>query len=303
MTDVIKEDVHPVFKALPLGRALVAGKHGLFLVNTHDHFIAKCLMHAGEYSEGELETFGQLDLRNCVVIEVGANIGSLSIPMAKYLQDRNCRLVCYEPQARVYEMLCANVTLNALSNVELKQLAVSNKSGTLYTNPINYDRENNFGGVAFSKSKKGHPISVMCTTIDCDFEHSSQRVGLIKIDVEGNELVVLEGAVTLIKNDRPCLYFQNDRLELSMSLLTFTRDLGYTLYWDCPYLLTEDNFFKYKPEPSVERLISVNVLALPTESLSHYEKLCAALNRVDDLNWHPLIPQTEMNLEYNRNPA
>ncbi len=58
-------------------------KHGFFLVNKNDYYIAGALISYGEYSEAEYELMSQMLFKDGDIIEVGANIGALSVPLAR----------------------------------------------------------------------------------------------------------------------------------------------------------------------------------------------------------------------------
>ena len=60
---------------------LVAGRHGQFLYNTNDRYIGRSLEFYGEYCEQEADLYRQLLRPGDTVIEVGANIGALTVPL------------------------------------------------------------------------------------------------------------------------------------------------------------------------------------------------------------------------------
>ena len=62
---------------------LVKGRHGTFLINLWDMYIGASLLAYGEWSEGEVEIMTPRLKPDSVVIDVGANIGSLTVPLAQ----------------------------------------------------------------------------------------------------------------------------------------------------------------------------------------------------------------------------
>src|SRR5258708_33505318 len=139
------------------------------------------------------------------VVEVGANVGMLTVPLAR-LAGPGGKVIAFEPQRIVYQMLCGNVALNALSNVIAHNSAAGRAAGSITVPPVDYGNMGNFGGVSLGGSAEGETVALV--TIDqlglakCDF---------MKIDVEGMELDVLEGAATTLQQFRPRLYVENDR--------------------------------------------------------------------------------------------
>ena len=85
---------------------------------------------------------------------------------------------------------------------------------------------------------------------------------LIKIDVEGMEREVLQGAEQTIRRFRPVLYMENDRPEHSAALIRQVLDLGYRLYWHLPPLFNPQNYFGVA-ENVFGKIVSVNMLGLP----------------------------------------
>jgi hypothetical protein len=97
----------------------------------------------------------------------------------------------------------------------------------------------------------------------------------IKVDVEGMELEVLQGAQRLLQKFAPVLYVENDRQEKAGALVAFLDSAGYEMYWHIPLLFNPDNFFK-NSENVFANIGSHNMLCLPkgrNHSLSGFEKV------------------------------
>jgi FkbM family methyltransferase len=147
------------------------------------------------------------------VLDVGANIGTYALPMAKIYTG--LELVCFEPQLPVCELLRRNVELNQLSNVVTHAIGLSDAAGQLTTTLPDYDSEPNVGAFSldaevqardYEVKTQGETQIVELRTLDSfDF----RDVRLIKIDVEGLELAVLRGGQqTLVQNGFPALLFE-----------------------------------------------------------------------------------------------
>src|SRR6516164_7351010 len=83
-------------------------KHGTFTVFENDIWIGQALIRTGEYSEPEVQKLLSYIDADSVVIEVGANIGAISVPLAKKAR----LLVCFEPQPKLCEVLAQNLARN-----------------------------------------------------------------------------------------------------------------------------------------------------------------------------------------------
>ncbi|WP_448206613.1 FkbM family methyltransferase [Azospirillum sp. sgz302134] len=236
-------------------------RHGLFLYNVNDAYIGRSLDLYGEYSEGEARVLTTLVGPGDVVIEVGANIGSLTVPLAHRVGNDGF-VLAFEPQRIAFQMLCANVALNGLTNVITRQAAVSDAAGTLHVPAIDPTLPYNFGGVTLEGQTEETGVDVPAVTIDS--LHLS-RCRLIKADVEGMEPAVLKGAARTIAEHRPALYVENDDRHQSPALIALIRSMGYRMWWHTPPLFDPNNAFG-RVENVFPTVVSVNLLCFPAEA-------------------------------------
>ncbi|MFY9759294.1 MAG: FkbM family methyltransferase [Xanthobacteraceae bacterium] len=199
-------------------------RHGLMAYNINDLFVGRSLDCYGEYSQGEIRLFAQLAAPGACVVDVGANIGALTLSLAQIVGPRGA-VVAIEPQRAVYQLLCANLALNEIGNVRAIQAAAGTEAGQAFVPVTDHSKPGNFGGIELS-SEGGERVDVL--TVDslqlpaCQF---------IKIDVEGREQSVIAGATQTIARFRPALYVENDRRHQSADLIRQIREFGYTCYW------------------------------------------------------------------------
>jgi FkbM family methyltransferase len=231
-------------------------RHGKMLYNYHDIYVGRSLDIYGEYSEAEFHLLDLVISPGDIVVEVGANNGSLTIPMAKKVGNTG-GVYAFEPQRIVFQNLCANVSINSLINVWAYNVACGGTTATVKVPLINPSVDNNFGGMSVINQQQGDQIAV----IPLD-SFGIPRCRLIKVDVEGMELEVLRGARHLIIQNQPALYVENDRRDQSDELISFIENLGYNLYWHRPPLFSTDNFFK-NPTNIFGTLISTNMFCVP----------------------------------------
>jgi FkbM family methyltransferase len=172
-----------------------------------------------------------------IVIDVGANLGSYVIPLAK--RNAHLQFEAFEPQRIVYYQLCANTFLNRLSNVYTHNVGLSNEQRvTSYVLP-NYAEETNIGAfsIDFDTRLKGYEVKSEGVTeriiiIPLD-SMQYEKVRLIKIDVEGHELQVLQGAEhTLRENNYPPIIFEawtRKFAEKRQAVFAHLESLGYEI--------------------------------------------------------------------------
>jgi FkbM family methyltransferase len=139
------------------------------------------------------------------IIDVGANNGNFAVDFAHLVGDEG-RVFSFEPQRIIFQQLCANVFINGLDNVYTYNCAVgdTNKKVKL-EKPDYHDKKTvNFGNVAILEEVDSYEW-VETKRLD-DFEF--KNVSFIKIDVQGYEPFVIEGAKETISKHRPYLFVE-----------------------------------------------------------------------------------------------
>ena len=257
------------------------------LAPPRDQFIGRCLEVYGEFSPGEWEMLAQIIKPGLNVVEVGSNIGVHTVPMA-----RACRpghLYAYEPQRRIFQILCANLVLNDIDNVVAAPDACGDQRGEARIPAYDYQAAGNFGGVSIAPA---HTAGELVRVVPLD-DLRLLTCGLIKVDVEGHESQVLIGAAETIARCRPVLYVENDREPQQRGLIKLIHGMGYRLYWHTPRLVGRNNFNGV--EGNVFPIVygSINMLCLPSE-----RDVPTDLEQID-----PLDPRLPRSLSPERKPV
>ncbi|WP_165903357.1 FkbM family methyltransferase [Thiobaca trueperi] len=118
-----------------------------------------------------------------VYVDVGANIGHLAIEAATLVGDSG-KVTAFEAHPCTAGFLRQNILLNKLSNIRIAQVAVGNQLGWVNFSNQNSDDQNNV--------TDGEGIAVPLVTLDALLP--DEPLTILKIDVEGFEKYVLEGA-------------------------------------------------------------------------------------------------------------
>jgi FkbM family methyltransferase len=237
-------------------------KWGPFVTLAQDEFVGGSFERYGEYSGVEVKFLQGLLEPGDYVIDAGANMGDLTIPLAQRVGQEGL-VIAIEPQAIVHAVLVINAALSGLSNVVALHNAVGEAPGTLQVPSYTYSVYGNYGALGkdqWEKASQGTSVEII--TIDA---LRLMKLNLLKADVEGMELEVLYGAKETIAKFRPFLFLENDREgEKFGKLIEYVESLDYTPYWVITPLMYEGNFFASTENPWPGQC-SFNLLCVPNE--------------------------------------
>lgn len=146
-------------------------------------------------------------------LDVGAATGAMTIPIAATFGSK-VRIIAFEPARKARGLLESTLTRNGLEGIEIVPQAVSNVVGRTTFCEFDHDET---GACPFLPETsaiesritvdddRSRKVEVGVTTLDTFFSGRGAPVGpvVIKIDVEGFEVLVLEGASDLIATSRP----------------------------------------------------------------------------------------------------
>jgi FkbM family methyltransferase len=194
---------------------VIESVYGKFVINRHCAYQAEYLIKTGRpHIEREIKNI--LEVANilpegCVFVDVGANAGLVSIPVAQMIKNKNGTVCSFEPQRMIFYSLCGAAALNDLDNIFAFNMAVGRSPGSATIRKPDYGVPQDFGEVSLiDKVEAGHCEKVAMTSIDAQ---NFPRLDFLKIDVEGMELAVLSGAQSAIHEHQPWCwveYFKSD---------------------------------------------------------------------------------------------
>jgi len=212
---------------------LVSTNHGMMIVNKNDYRdyeydgknirngVGHQLLENSSYEQEEIDfAIGLLVARRryygdgMVVIDCGANIGVLSIEWARFMTGWG-RVISFEAQAKLFYALAGNIVLNNCLNIDAFHAAVGNKVGTMAIPELNYLIPSSYGALDLEKRPNNMNIGQKIDytkTVNVDLKTIDslelERVDFIKIDVEGMEEAVLDGAKATIEELNPIIFVE-----------------------------------------------------------------------------------------------
>ena len=181
----------------------------------------------------ELDAIRQALAGGGVCIDVGANKGSYLYSMARW--SKSAPVFAFEPQRLLADYLRTACQKSGLANVRVEHLAVSNVEGEL---DLHVPGDSTSPGASLepgvANTTSCHTQRVKVTTLDAYANaHIKAPVRVIKIDVEGHELAAIQGALELIRRDKPLLIIECEGRHLPggqtvSGFISYVVSLGYT---------------------------------------------------------------------------
>ena len=160
------------------------------------------------------------------VIDIGANVGVFTVSLGSVLRLSGL-IWAFEPLPSNVVRLRENIQLNGLKNVEIYPIALGNHDGDVTFHLSSDPLFHSMVGVA-PKRDTGRTITVTVDCLDNIWKKAGRpQVSLIKIDVEGAELEVLEGAEELLKKNLPLLMLEANTKQHLEKLATWLKVRGY----------------------------------------------------------------------------
>lgn len=150
------------------------------------------LSSKGIYEPIETKLIQNLVKPGDVVIDVGANIGYFTLQFAR-LVGKDGHVIAFEPEIGSFGLLEKNIRTNKYKNVEVHQLAVSDKNGELN---LYVDNLGNLDHQIFNSTKYRSVQTVRCIALD-EFLENQKRIDLIKMDIQGAEGKAINGMRTI----------------------------------------------------------------------------------------------------------
>lgn len=168
-------------------------------INSNDYGSPMNFLSGGRYEEDNISLLLSFVDENTVFLDIGANLGFFSLRVAQRLRGGRGKVLAFEPQPRMVELLNRTLHLNGIAHaVEVHPFALSDRAGTaLFEVPVGHTGAATLSSV-FVRNKRSldsmrrEQNEVQLIKLD-DHVPADFCCDLVKIDVEGHELEVLQG--------------------------------------------------------------------------------------------------------------
>ncbi len=206
------------------------------------------ILNIGVYDRVVAEAICRLSEPGELAFDIGANIGQNASLMALVVGPQGS-VVAFEPGPEASRLLTKNVA--SWMQYNLAPITVVRKGLSSRTGAGLLHESVDLGGFSLEDQAPGLPriapegavgVEIQLTTLD-DFSHQSGEIGLIKIDVEGHEWAVLEGAAQILRQKRVRDIIFEDYQSQPSRVSLYLQAAGYNVFsllpgWRKPILLT-----------------------------------------------------------------
>lgn len=173
-------------------------KNGYFYLDGIDDFIKTHLKRGQTWERHIQKLIRQYARPGSTVLDIGAHIGTHTLTLAQAVGPEG-QVLAFEPQPKLFRELFLNMAMNGLHNISFYWAGAGDREGSIELGPLNATNE---GGSGLGG---GTGQIVQLITID---SLQLSNVSMIKIDVEGMEEQVLDGARETILANRPIIIIE-----------------------------------------------------------------------------------------------
>lgn len=190
--------------------------------------------------EPELSIISHLIKPGDRAIDIGANFGFYTLFLSKFV-GKYGYVYSIEPIPLTFEILLNNVTKLVLNNVRTFNCAISDKNNYAIMEIPKYSSggENFYQARIVGNARHDSSLrqfAVDLKSLDSLLGHLTEHIAFIKIDVEGHELQVINGAKQIINYSKPSLFIEisgnpDDNESSAFKLFDQLNSEGYSCYW------------------------------------------------------------------------
>jgi len=184
--------------------------HRYLLKCRPSNFIETSVYENGAWEPNLLKLMSSFISEDSVMLDIGANVGAISIPLAR--KHPFSEFHCFEPHPDIFGDLKFNLIINKLKNViPIRKIVCGKETENISFFAQQAGSNNNLGLSSLRPNSdlgEYKEIKVAGTSIDVHCRSFDKSVSVIKIDVQGAELDVLASAKDVLSNHRPVIFFE-----------------------------------------------------------------------------------------------
>ena len=251
---------------MKLKKCHIFGKYNFFYLE-NDRYIGQRVA-LEKYEPYETQLILRQTKIGDTVVDVGANIGYYTVLLADKV-GKNGKVYAFEPDKTNFEILVKNIKENNLENVVAINAAVGKEEGELKL----HKSEENFGDHKLyedkptlpSLKKGGKTVITLEDTetvkvVNLDKYFGNEKIDLLKIDTQGWEPEVIEGAIELIKKNKPVMFLEYSPASYKLAklngkrMMNFLRKIYPKIWWIDEWLY----IYKNLGQDKIDKICTTN---------------------------------------------
>ncbi|GCE62133.1 FkbM family methyltransferase [Microcystis aeruginosa] len=196
------------------------------------------LLAQGDWFEAEMELWRTQIRPDMTVIDVGANVGVYTFSAAQRVGETG-KVIAIEPFKACVNCLQETSRINQLPWVKIYEAAASDHCGSAKLSLHNASELNEVISDNSPSSDSANTVTIQCLTLDSLIETENlTRVDWLKIDAEGHEIKVLQGAERLLTEFKPNIIYENiaGAHGSNGAIMEYIQAKGYQVYSYRPYI-------------------------------------------------------------------
>lgn len=203
-----------------------------------NHYYQWMMASTNYYAFGIVKLLGDFLRQGDVFVDVGANIGYLSL-IASFVVGEDGLVVAFEPDPRAIRSFSDNIVLNERKNIILLDYVCSDREGK-----VSFKLASHLGWSTAVEKTPSLDIVDQIEANQCTLDNvmatdlfKGKQIRLIKIDTEGYEPYILEGAKAIIEGNETAFIIEVNHLTLTNNnhsikdILRLFMDKNYHVYW------------------------------------------------------------------------
>lgn len=208
-------------------------KEGVFLELDQSDAVASGAIALGVYERYETELFLSKIKPAMTIIDIGANLGYYTV-LASLRAGDGGLVVAFEPEPNFFKLLSKNISRNNLKNVNHFELAIAEKNGV---SKLHLSSENKGHNSLICSEELKTSVQVKTTTLD-EFltARKIKKIDVIKMDIEGAEILAIEGMKDALIKNMPLLFLEfspHSIVKLNRNpfhFLSTIHEVGYSIF-------------------------------------------------------------------------
>lgn len=191
------------YNIFPPTKIINHNKYGIIKCITNDSVVCNVILNGDVWEEDLFNKYFEPYIKeNTSILDCGGYIGSHTILMKKL--NRNNDIFIFEMMPEHYKIIQDNIKLNNFNNILTFNFALGDKIDRIKLPNVNYNGDNtNYGGIGINYNSSNIDINLI--PLDFILPLIVKPVSFMKVDVEGNEINLLNGAKELITKYKPII--------------------------------------------------------------------------------------------------